>query len=630
MGCAEKRAEKLALIAAGKQLVQLKKPKPKPKPTATATPSRKVDYICTICGHVGIHKEHTCLGPKKIGYVEDRLYHCTRCRYRTDDVCTLYKSQHPERDALISIGVTVPEAACPAGLWPKVLLHCDCGSTTFKETGVTACSVCKAGVSQSCALPHKIVVVEEPAISATSDLLVITIAVGQDTLNVLEYTRPTMEAYAKKCGADFYVVTNNAYPEYPLANKFRLKQLVSNYKRILFLDSDVYVHDSAENLFDIVPKGTIGIHSDRAWTEKPGWVDLEMGTILKSQGIEPVHSELFNTGVVVFDVEHAAIWNPPTLPAKPRYLLEQFWVEYNIISQKIQVTNLDVAYNTQWWMQWRDDYLELLENAKFMHLASCPNAERLLILKKLKFTQTREASITIKRKQPSLDNEMVAVTSLSLLPHHLKNQSTCLDSWVDFGLSIIAVNSPEEIENLRGIYPQVTKWIEQPLPESRGFTSPTQLITILGRTALKIHSNILLINSDIEIYGEQTQLLSKIKDKSIVVGIRQNYEQGLRSTGVPERYGMDAFLITPEMAFTLPDTNFQIGKPVWDYWIPYHFSTLGYEVVSIVEPLFYHRNHKFHWNTDDMDFGVSEIRRLLKSPELKIIDIRQALPHPPT
>lgn len=199
-------------------------------------------------------------------------------------------------------------------------------------------------------------------------------------------------------------------------------------------------------------------------------------------------------------------------------------------------------------------------------------------------------------QQPPI-TAFVAVTSLSPLPRHQETQPRCLDSWKRLGLTIRAVNTPAEIETLRELYPQVDEWV---VSDDQGteYNFPTQRINALVDQSQPF----LLINSDIEIRGRQERLLEILASGKVGVGIRYNYSGHWR-TGKREGWGIDAFLMRPEQARTLPQTQFCIGRPMWDYWLPYHFDAIGQPMEWVGEPFFYHQSHPVHWETTDLDRG---------------------------
>lgn len=192
-------------------------------------------------------------------------------------------------------------------------------------------------------------------------------------------------------------------------------------------------------------------------------------------------------------------------------------------------------------------------------------------------------------QQPSIAN-LVAVTSLA--PHRLDRQTVCLDSWRQLGLSIIAVNSQDEIEQIGSDYPQVDQWIAASDPDCK-----TQRINALLDVATLLQSPILLINADIEIYGDQSRLLNLVSQRKNAVGIRHNYETHPGNATI-EKWGLDAFLVYPEQVGQLSRVKFSIGKPMWDYWLPWELEKIG-ECEWITAPYFFHRSHELAWTPEE-------------------------------
>lgn len=172
----------------------------------------------------------------------------------------------------------------------------------------------------------------------------------------------------------------------------------------------------------------------------------------------------------------------------------------------------------------------------------------------------------------------VAVTSLSPNPDRAERQELCLQSWRDIGLEVIQVNTTDR-------------------PRIKAMTDAG------AATGLPF----LLINSDIEIYGDHTAIDEALAlPDRLSIGIRYNHDAGSnRRRSQREGAGLDCFLLTPEMAETIPDLPFTIGMPVWDYWLPYHFRRLGYAFHWIGEPLFFHATHEIQWSREDWVRGSS-------------------------
>lgn len=194
-------------------------------------------------------------------------------------------------------------------------------------------------------------------------------------------------------------------------------------------------------------------------------------------------------------------------------------------------------------------------------------------------------------------NGLVAVTSLANMPHHHKKQPACLTSWRRHGLDVVSVNSSEEIQALKPIYPQVTHWIEcNELSDT--YSKASQYINNLLNVAVELDTAILLLNSDIAIYGAQDIIKRHLAERQTTIGIRHNYETSVDKATI-EPYGLDAVLTFPEVVREVAKAPYAIGRPFWDYWLPWSLMREGHQLEWIGEPLFFHEVHPLNWNQDD-------------------------------
>jgi len=83
----------------------------------------------------------------------------------------------------------------------------------------------------------------------------------EKTDDYFKYTHPQFIKYADKYSMDYIIMVTrpNADMMEICYNKFRLGKFLDEYERIIYLDADVYVRDTARNLFEIVPSDSFGI-----------------------------------------------------------------------------------------------------------------------------------------------------------------------------------------------------------------------------------------------------------------------------------------------------------------------------------------------------------------------------------
>lgn len=197
---------------------------------------------------------------------------------------------------------------------------------------------------------------------------------------------------------------------------------------------------------------------------------------------------------------------------------------------------------------------------------------------------------------------LTAVTSLNPNPARWERQHRCLESWVSHGLPVIVVNTQVEIDGF-SLPPGVTAVAREDLTTlyDRGTQFVSSLIDVGIETALPF----MLVNSDIEMSGDVKLLDAALSNPDrLTIGIRYNHHATTPiSKAVRELSGLDVFLMTPELATTVPRAPFGIGKPVWDYWLPTHFRSIGTAFHWIREPLFFHEKHKLGWTQSEWTAG---------------------------
>jgi hypothetical protein len=191
--------------------------------------------------------------------------------------------------------------------------------------------------------------------------------------------------------------------------------------------------------------------------------------------------------------------------------------------------------------------------------------------------------------QPRMN--ITAVTSISPLSGHQETQKQAILSWGKMGLDIISVNLEHEIPKLQPKFPDIRFYVGR---ASEHYDRPTP--TIRSMLDYCVSGEYLLINSDCALYGPQSLLAN-----SPSVILRHNWTNK-PADAVREQWGLDAFRLNSDIARSIPDLPFAIGKPMWDYWMAWHLER-SFDLDWIGEPLIYHKAHDIHWQTDECDVG---------------------------
>jgi hypothetical protein len=204
------------------------------------------------------------------------------------------------------------------------------------------------------------------------DNLILTIAIGAKYRELLSVTRPTHEAYAARIGADYIALTNPTCDDWKL-EKFRASTFVDQYRQVLFLDVDVLIANDAVSIFAMCPDEAVWMQNDYPKSEAKGstdWMQIEFNQVCRSQNLAPYPvTACFNSGVVVFSKTHNP-WVRPQFDLPDTHVAEQWWVQHNANP----IRDIPFPYNWQWWFA---DFHQGMPEAKFIHLAGCPQQERI-------------------------------------------------------------------------------------------------------------------------------------------------------------------------------------------------------------------------------------------------------------
>lgn len=169
-----------------------------------------------------------------------------------------------------------------------------------------------------------------------------------------------IESYANKISADFVVLTGRTQG-YLQLEKFRVKAFAELYDRTLFVSTNVYIKDNCPNLFEIVPKGFIGVTDDSKIPHFKIISDnklylLKSETFTRTSIITSLHDyslkdelKIMNTNydnsIVVCDKEHSNIWKPFTFPYRFVENENKEWMEILIYRDGHEVFILDEKFN---------------------------------------------------------------------------------------------------------------------------------------------------------------------------------------------------------------------------------------------------------------------------------------------
>jgi hypothetical protein len=178
---------------------------------------------------------------------------------------------------------------------------------------------------------------------------VATLCIGEYFEKMAEITHPRIARYARKIGADFHVIRDQGRWTSPAFRKLDLLELLSDYDRVLYIDTDILVREETPDLFELVPPEQLGVFEEGKY--KPQDI-AEFQKFLQNlrfpEGIW--NGKLYNTGVMVLSQAHRALFAPP--PEECYFYFEQGYLNANIAWLGVETFELDQRYNRMSLMDW--------------------------------------------------------------------------------------------------------------------------------------------------------------------------------------------------------------------------------------------------------------------------------------
>ena len=175
--------------------------------------------------------------------------------------------------------------------------------------------------------------------------LILTLCMGNIFDKMAEITHPRFIQYANNINADFKVISESTNSTMAW-EKCQIYDLLNNYDRILYIDTDIVIRKDSPNLFEIVPSECFG-----AWSESNGCLleihNTAMNTIFEKYNVTPIDwkHNYFNSGVMVVSKTHKDLFIAPEV--KHDYFYEQTYFNMRLAQLNYKFFNLSTKFN-QW------------------------------------------------------------------------------------------------------------------------------------------------------------------------------------------------------------------------------------------------------------------------------------------
>lgn len=206
---------------------------------------------------------------------------------------------------------------------------------------------------------------------------------------------------------------------------------------------------------------------------------------------------------------------------------------------------------------------------------------------------------------------MKALTSIAPRATEVDAQRARLDSWRAAGLAPASLNPPGEIEWLRGAYPGVDF-----VPCERLLAGRYVLVDALLDYAVSVGAPALLLNADLTVWASAAQLTAIADLATGGLPYLLQYNVGADGNAAVEPCGISAFVLTPATAAGYARSAVMaLGKPWWDYWLPYAALRAGTRLLRPRQTVLLHHVHpRCGWSEADWLGGAQELASLMDDP----------------
>jgi hypothetical protein len=207
----------------------------------------------------------------------------------------------------------------------------------------------------------------------------------------------------------------------------------------------------------------------------------------------------------------------------------------------------------------------------------------------------------------------------SIAPHNIEIQIKAVKSWIDLGFDVLSVNSSEEIKIIKDYFPDVVfKEIGRDAHNITGrpFVFLDDILSTLHSTGAEVCA---ILNSDIHLNVKPGffDFLKTQLQGGLVFGSRIDVNSIDSREGEEYIGGFDYFFMSSSIIGSFQKTEFCLGVPWWDYWVPLFCILKGVPVKHLVTPVAYHVEHPIRWNSKYLKFFGDQFVHYLLATDLK-------------
>ena len=206
--------------------------------------------------------------------------------------------------------------------------------------------------------------------------LILTIAIGENYQKIAKITHEFIKKYAEKINAEFLCIdTQKISLTTPHWEKFQIYNLLNEYDRILYIDTDIIIRDDCPDLFKEVPENKLGMFNEAPWTDRSKELMIDICKQY-NKTLPQWNGKYYNSGVIVLSKRHKYLFKKPDKEIFSFY--EQSYLNMIIALEKIQMRELPYQFNR---MTCMDRFTGEERFASYIiHYAGYPNLTQILNL----------------------------------------------------------------------------------------------------------------------------------------------------------------------------------------------------------------------------------------------------------
>lgn len=216
----------------------------------------------------------------------------------------------------------------------------------------------------------------------------------------------------------------------------------------------------------------------------------------------------------------------------------------------------------------------------------------------------------------------VITVATSIAPKGIEKQQRAVASWQALGFHVVSLNTPEEIDELRAQFPQVEFVAVSRHGKQLAGKPYVFLDDVLAHLRDAAGERICgIVNSDIILRAgpELPAYLWREAEGGLVYGSRVDIRSAEDADGQVYHRGFDFFFFDKAVIDRLPKTNFMLGVPWWDYWMPIGFQLAGVGIKRLDSRIAFHVWHTTNYSTEVLiKFGREFTDRCASAPFLAL------------